>query len=67
MELYWRSYLCNANGGCKAVSGKASCLRSSDSTDSVQFVAEMNIVKYGKWKKKLSANVMKKKIISQYL
>lgn len=48
MELYWCSYLCNANGGCKAVSGKAPCLRSFDSTDSVQFVAEMNIVKYGK-------------------
>lgn len=53
MELYWCSYLCNANGGCKAVSGKAPCLRSFDSTDSVQFVAEMNIVKNRKMKKKM--------------
>lgn len=52
MELYWCSYLCNANGGCKAVSGKAPSLRSFGYTDSVQFVAEMNIVKYGKMKKK---------------
>lgn len=45
MELYWRSYLYNANAGCKAVSGKAPSLRPFDYGFRAICGRKMNVIK----------------------